>query len=483
MKDQQSGRTEGGRASGAAGSERHRGVAERPGEADFGGRLPEILVTPPGPRSLEMARRLSRVESRNITHLTSSFPVFWEAAKGANVRDVDGNVYLDLTGAFGVSVAGHGNPAVVERIRDQAGRLVHGMGDVHPPTRKVEFLEALARLAPWPESRAILGSSGSEAVEAALKTALMATGRPGIVAFDGSYHGLTLGALATTQREDFRAPFAKRLYPGVRFVPYPDPVRMGPDAGARSLDALAGVLREGAGGDRIGAVIVEPIQGRAGVRIPPQGFLEEMACLVREAGALVIFDEIFTGLGRTGFLFACLAEGVLPDLICLGKGLGGGLPLSACLGPAEVLDAWPLSRGEAIHTSTFLGHPLACAAGLTLLEELERKGLVERARHMGVDLLQGLRAGLADVGGVAEVRGRGLFLGIELADPATKRPLSGRAVEVAEEALRHGIVVLPAGREGHVLELSPPLVLEKAQLEWAVPTLIKILRDALGPTS
>jgi 4-aminobutyrate aminotransferase-like enzyme len=428
-----------------------------------------------------MARRLSRVESRNITHLTPSFPVFWEEARGANVRDVDGNVYLDLTGAFGVSVAGHGNPAVTEEIRDQSGRLVHGMGDVHPPSRKVEFLEALARVAPWPESRAILGSSGSEAVEAALKTALLATGKPGIVAFEGSYHGLTLGSLATTEWEDFRAPFRERLYAGVRFVPYPDPFRVGPEAGSQSLDALARVLRAGAGGDGIGAVIVEPIQGRAGVRIPPRGFLAGLARLAREAGALVIFDEIFTGLGRTGSLFACLDEGVLPDLLCLGKGLGGGLPLSACLGPPEVMDAWPPSGGEAIHTSTFLGHPLACAAGLALLAELERGGLVERSREMGLELLQGLSRGLADVPEVAEVRGRGLFLGIELAEPNTRAPLSGAAVEVAEELLRHGILALPAGQAGHVLELSPPLILERAQLDWALPTLVGILKAAFGP--
>jgi 4-aminobutyrate aminotransferase/(S)-3-amino-2-methylpropionate transaminase len=430
-----------------------------------------------------MARRLSQVESRNVTHLTPAFPVFWEAARGANVRDVDGNVYLDLTGAFGVSVAGHGNPAVVETIRDQSERLVHGMGDVHPPARKVEFLEALARLAPWPESRAILGSSGSEAVEAALKTALLATGKPGIVAFEGSYHGLTLGSLATTEREYFRAPFRDRLYPGVRFVPFPDPLHVGPEAGARSLEALARALDAGAGGDDIGSVIVEPIQGRAGVRIPPPGFLAEVAHLVRAAGALLIFDEIFTGLGRTGSLFACLGEGVLPDLLCLGKGLGGGLPLSVCLGPPEVMDVWPLSGGEAIHTSTFLGHPLACAAGLALLDELEKGGLVERSRQMGVELLNGFREGLADVPEVAEVRGRGLFLGIELAEPENGAPMPGKAAEVAVEALRRGILVLPAGRAGHVLGISPPLVLERAQLEWALANLVGILREVLGPGS
>jgi len=226
---------------------------------------------------------------------------------------------------------------------------------------------------------------------------------------------------------------------------------------------------------------VEPIQGRAGVRIPPRGFLAGLVRLVREAGALVIFDEIFTGLGRTGSLFACLDEGVLPDLLCLGKGLGGGLPLSACLGPPEVMDAWPPSGGEAIHTSTFLGHPLACAAGLALLAELERGGLVDRSRELGLELLKGLSQGLADVPEVAEVRGRGLFLGIELADPETKAPLSGAAVALAEEVLRHGILILPAGRAGHILELSPPLTLERAQMDWAVPTLVGIVREAFGP--
>ena len=155
---------------------------------NLGAHLPHLRVRPPGPRSLEMAERLSKVESRNVTHLSPDFPVFWEEAKGANVRDVDGNIFLDLTGAFGVSSAGHTPPRVVEGIKDQAGRLIHGMGDVHPPAMKVEFLEALAQLGPWPESRAVLGTSGTEAVEVALKTALLATGRPGVLAVEGGYH-------------------------------------------------------------------------------------------------------------------------------------------------------------------------------------------------------------------------------------------------------------------------------------------------------
>jgi 4-aminobutyrate aminotransferase-like enzyme len=446
---------------------------------ELGGLLPRIQSAPPGPRSLEMAERLAKVESRNVTHLTPDSPVFWEEAKGANVRDVDGNIYLDLTGAFGVSAAGHTPQAVVDGIRDQAGRLIHGMGDVHPPAKKVEFLEALAGLGPWPDSRAILGSAGSEAVEAALKTALLVTGRPGIIAFEGAYHGLTLGSLATTYREDFRGPFLSRLYKGVRFAPFPESVD-GDRAVQKSLDRVRWLLREGDGGDEVGAVIIEPIQGRAGVRIPPPGYLEALADLTWNAKALLIFDEIFTGLGRTGALFAFLHEGVVPDLLCLGKGLGGGLPLSACVGPARIMDAWPPTRGEAIHTSTFLGNPLACAAGLSFLRELDNGDLVARSKALGERLLGLLRASLAGVPEVSEVRGRGLFVGVDLRRPGSTSPSRGAAVRAATLALREGILVLPSGADGHVLELSPPLVVTEEQLEWAVPRLRQVVEEALA---
>jgi 4-aminobutyrate aminotransferase/(S)-3-amino-2-methylpropionate transaminase len=426
-----------------------------------------------------MAERLSRVESRNVTHLTPDFPVFWEEAKGANVRDVDGNIYLDLTGAFGVSVAGHNPPAVVDGIRDQAGRLIHGMGDVHPPAKKVEFLEALAALGPWPDSRAILGSSGSEAVEAALKTTLLVTGRPGILAFEGAYHGLTSGPLAATYREDFRGPFLSRLYKGVRFAPFPD-FRDGDRAVKKSLDKVRWILREGDGGDEVGAVIIEPIQGRAGVRIPPPGYLEALADLTWNAKALLIFDEIFTGLGRTGALFAFLHEGVVPDLLCLGKGLGGGLPLSACVGPVRIMNAWPPTRGEAIHTSTFLGNPLSCAAGLCFLEELRKGELVARSKTMGKELLSLLKTALAGIPEVGEVRGKGLFVGVDLRHPDTIMPIKGVAVRAATLALREGILVLPAGAAGHVLQLSPPLVISEEQLDWVVPRLKGVIERALA---
>jgi len=417
-----------------------------------------------------LARRLARVESRNVTFL-ERLPPFWTQARGAGVRDAAGNVYLDLTGAFGVAFAGHRHPRVVERVREQSGQLIHGMGDIHPPAVKVEFLEALTSLMPWPDARGILGLSGSDAVEAALKTAHVATGRVGVIAFEGSYHGLTLGALATTHRKHFRRPFSDRLADHVHFVPFPSS-----RSGAKqALDTVSELLAA-ASPVPVGAVIVEPIQGRAGVRVPPRGFLKELGERARAGGAILIADEIFTGMGRTGHLLASFGDGAVPDLVCLGKALGGGMPISACLGPATVMDAWPPSTGEAIHTSTFLGHPLSCAGGLGFLAAVEAEDLVQRARRLGGEALDYLVASLDGCDEVVDVRGRGLMLGIELRARAGEPVGAGAAV--AERALERGLIVLPAGEAGDVVELTPPATLTREELERGLEILVAVIRSA-----
>ena len=220
----------------------------------------------------------------------------------------------------------------------------------------------------------------------------------------------------------------------------------------------------------VGAVIVEPVQGRAGVRIPPAGFMAGLAARARAHGALLIADEIFTGMGRTGALLACEHEGVVPDLVCLGKALGGGMPLSACCGPRRVMDAWPPSAGEAIHTSTFLGHPVCCAAGLGFLAALESDGLVARAARLGALALDRLRAGLDGCKQVLEVRGRGLMLGVEV---------RGRGARGAvRRALELGLIVLPAGERGQVVELTPPATLAEDELEAGLAILLEAIREA-----
>lgn len=416
---------------------------------------------PPDLPGRAWADRLSRVESRNVTSRESP-PPFWTDAEGARVRDADGREYLDFTGAFGVAFAGHRHPLVVERIRAQTERLLHGMGDVHPPTVKVEFLEALTALMPWPETRAILGTSGSDAVEAALKTAQLATGRPGIVAFEGAYHGLTLGALATTHRRHFRAPFVGRLAPHVHFVPFPRTAQ----GAARVLDRV-GELLSLEDPFATSAVIVEPIQGRGGVLVPPPGFLADLGARARSRGALLIADEIFTGMGRTGALLAGEHDGAVPDLVCVGKALGGGMPISACCGPARLMDAWPPFSGEAIHTSTFLGHPVGCAAGLGFLEALERDDLIARAARLGDLALDHLSAALDRRPDVVEIRGRGLMLGVELRGQG--------AAGAAKRALERGLIVLRAGARGEVVQLSPPATVTREELE----TGLGILADAI----
>lgn len=455
--------------------------------------LPDVRGPVPGSRSRELAARLGAVESRNVTYLADDFPVFWERASGSNVWDADGNRYVDLTAGFGVAATGHRHPEVVKALRDQAGRLVHGMGDVHPPGIKVDLLEALAREVPVRDPRIVLAGSGSEAVEVALKTARLSTGRPGALAFTGAYHGLSYGALAVTDGERFRGPFEDQLQPHVLRAPYPHPFRP-PEAlreaaergGAEALSrtALEEVRRllDSERGDQVGAVILEPLQGRGGDVVPPDGFLAGLAALCRERGILMILDEIYTGFGRTGLGFACQREGVEPDLLCAGKGFGGGMPISACAGSGSVMEAWPASSGEAMHTSTFLGHPLSCAAALACLDVIREEGLAERAAAVGERWKGQLEDLASEHACLGDVRGAGLMIGLDLVRPDGGRtPAPELAGRIVVEALRRGWLVLAGGPDGNVLSLSPPLDVPERLLERATEVLDELLSSADPP--
>jgi 4-aminobutyrate aminotransferase/(S)-3-amino-2-methylpropionate transaminase len=419
--------------------------------------LPPLLISAvPGPRSRALAARLARVESRNVTCLAPDPPIFWERAAGANVWDVDGNRFVDLGAGFGVANAGHAHPRVVDAVQEQSERLLHAMGDVHPAAVKVELLERLAALYPGGvAARAVLGSSGSDAVELALETALLATGRPGVVAFEGAYHGLSLGALDATWRREFREPFTARL-PGAtvfaRFGEAGDALRVA--RGARSA---------------VGAVLVEPIQGRGGERIPPPGFLAELRALCDRERWLLIADEVYTGFGRTGRRWACEHEGVVPDLLCAAKGLASGMPISVCLGRAELMDAWPASTGEALRTQTFLGHPPGCAAALASLAVIEEEKLVERAAELGAFALGRLRARLDARAGVRDVRGCGLLLGVE----CDRGP---RAAAACGAALRRGVIALASGDRGEVISITPPLGIDRDVFALALDVLAECIR-------
>lgn len=419
--------------------------------------LPRIVTPPPGPRSRALARELDACEAPGVNTLVSCAEglrpgVAWAEARGSNVLDVDGNRFLDLTAGFGVAAVGHRHPRVVDAVRRQSGRLIHGLGDVHPHPLRAELAGRLARIAPVDEPRVYFGISGAEAVEIALKTALLATGRPGVAAFAPAYHGLTLGALAATTRPAFREPFAAWRGVPVHRLPY----------GADPED-LERVLPDCA------ALLFEPVVGREGGLFPPPGWLAEITRRARRHGVAVISDEIFAGFGRTGHWFGVDADGVRPDLLVCGKALGGGLPIAAVIGRRQLMDRWS-TPGEALHTATFVAHPLACAAALASLDVLEEEELPARAADLGARLAQRLRSWPERFAGAHEVRGRGLFQVVELADAT----LAG---SVVERLRGRGVLALAGGPEGRVLQITPPLTIAERQLETAMELVEETLED------
>jgi len=367
---------------------------------------------------------------------------------GSNLMDVDGNRYVDLAAGFGALLLGHGPAPIKDALTQQGSRLLQAMGDVLPSDAKLRLLGKLARLHPSPDAQVILGQSGADAVTAAIKSAVLFTGRAGLLAFAGSYHGLSYGALGVTDlRRGYRAPFVRHLAQEVQFLPYPaegdDPRPV--------LSAAVAALSSG----EVAALIAEPILGRGGVIVPPAGFLAQLAELCRQHGTLVIADEIWTGLGRAGAWLAHAESGALADLICLGKGLGGGVPLSACIGTREVMAAWSREE-EVVHTSTFAGAPLASALALTTLETLEGQALVLRSEELGRAWKARLQRLLSSRPGFT-VRGRGLMLGIDAG------PLG--AVELGKRLLARGFVTSTGGGQRDVLVLTPALTVAEAQLE------------------
>jgi len=427
-------------------------------------------------KTRKVLQQLRDFESRNITFLEpdGSWPVVWERAKGVHVWDVEGKKYLDLTAAFGVAAAGHANPAVVRAGQRQMGRLLHAMGDVHPHALKAQLARELSRLTfeRWSKSsrkrgKVIFSNSGFEAVESALKTAFLATGKPGIIAFDGAYHGLGYGALNATAREHFRAPFRDQLREFGQFARFPTT--------AEQLAETERQIRQFFRAGKIGAILVEPIQARGGTNVPPPEFLPRLRQLCEEHGALLILDEIYTGFGRTGRWFACEHSQVIPDLICLGKALTGGFPLSACVGRAELMDAaWPASTGEAIHTSTFLGHPVGCAMALAQLKEIQCLKLVERSARLGKQLLKQLATLRYQP---SSARGLGLMVGVELTQP-NGRPATQLALDAIKRLLHSGYIFLPEGEHANIISFTPPLTITEAQLAKSVAALDNALSPA-----
>jgi 4-aminobutyrate aminotransferase-like enzyme len=445
-----------------------------------------------------LAARLRAAESRNVTYVDAEFPIFWQRAEGVNVWDVDGNCFLDLTSAFAVAGLGHGAPALRNAVHAQADQLMHAMGDVHPTELKVRLCEELGRLTfgRWfgQPGKTILANSGFEAVEAALKTALLYSGKPGVIAFTGAYHGLGYGALAAMGLPKFREPFRAQLRDFATLLPYPYCYRCPfgersdkrlegrrfPNCTSTCLGKLDAQIREAIKTQPIGCILVEPAQGRGGDVFPPLEFLHMLSRICEEYKILLIADEIYTGFHRTGALFACDHAGIVPDIICLGKALTGGFPLSACVGRREVMDAWPESDGEALHTSTFLGHPLGCAMALASLAEHAKPGTAPHVAIAGAKLKNALLTLRSPH--VGQVRGAGLMFGLELIN-ADGSPFGRLAVAIIKAALRDGLILLGGGPAGNVLSFTPPFLINEEEIDFTRARLQEYLTSLPGSIS
>ncbi|MDP9000005.1 MAG: aspartate aminotransferase family protein [Myxococcota bacterium] len=435
-----------------------------------GQQLPEVRVRPPGPRSSELAARLAAVESPSVDARRqeraresgqAQTPIVYARAEGANVVDVDGNVYVDLAAGFGALLLGHVPATVARAVEQQQERMWLALGDVYPSEPKVDLCERLVKLYPRAGARVMLGSTGADSVTAALKSAVLTTGRAGVVAFEGGYHGLSYGPLAACGlRPAFRDPFAEQLNTHVTFAPYPGD-------GVALDETLASVTKALAQGN-VGAVLVEPILGRGGCVVPPPGFLPALRAACDNANALLVCDEIWTGLGRSGAWLASVAQGALPDIVCLGKGLGSGLAISACIGSGRAMATWAAHGGTTVHTATHFGAPLACAAAIATLAALEEGGLPERASAAGNRWMAMLRE-CTGGRGVKQVRGRGLMVGIALEGGPT------RAIAVTRGLLERGWIVSVGGALGDVLTLTPPLDIDIRLLDAFAASLPDVL--------
>ncbi|HKG50248.1 MAG TPA: 4-aminobutyrate--2-oxoglutarate transaminase [Actinomycetales bacterium] len=430
------------------------------------------LVTEiPGPRSRELhARRTAAVAAG----VGSTLPVYIDRAGGGVLVDVDGNSLIDLGSGIAVVNVGNANPLVVDRVSEQVGRFTHTCFMVTPYEGYVQVCEALARLTPGDHAKkSALFNSGSEAVENAVKIARKATSRDAVVVFDHAYHGRTNLTMAMTAKsmpyKHGFGPFAGEVYRAPMSYPFHEPA---PITGAQAAARAIAVIEKQVGADQVACVVIEPIQGEGGFVVPAEGFLPAIATWCRENGVVFVADEIQTGFGRTGAMFACQHEGVVPDLITTAKGIAGGLPLSAVTGRAELMDA--------VHSGglggTYGGNPLACAAALGAMETMARDDLPGRARVLGELMTSRLCALAAEHPQIGDVRGRGAMIAVELVHPGTREPDAAEAARISAACHAAGVVTLTCGTFSNVLRLLPPLVMGEDLLTEA----LDVLADAVA---
>ncbi|SDN15141.1 4-aminobutyrate aminotransferase / (S)-3-amino-2-methylpropionate transaminase [Cryobacterium flavum] len=432
-----------------------------------------LVTSIPGPKSRRLSERKAQAVSAGVG---ISLPVYVVAAGGGVLVDVDGNSLIDLGSGIAVTGVGNSAPRVVEAVAAQLAQFTHTCFTVAPYDSYIEVAEALNRLTPGDHvKRSVLFNSGAESVENAVKIARHFTGKQAIVAFDHAYHGrtnLTMGLTAKNQpyKNGF-GPFAPEVYR----APMSYPLRDGGLDGVVAANRAISQIEKQVGASNLAAIIIEPIQGEGGFIVPAPGFLATLLAWCRANEVVFIADEIQTGFARTGAMFACEYEGIVPDMICTAKGIAGGLPLSAVTGRADIMDS-PQAGGLG---GTYGGNPLACAAALATIDTYEAEHLVERAAAIGAIMGDRLGALAAADPRIAEVRGRGAMMAIELVDPATGEPdaaLTGRVIAASHE---QGVILLGCGTYGNVIRFLPPLSIPDSLLLEG----LQVLAEALAADS
>ncbi len=421
----------------------------------------ELRTEVPGPRSRAILERKERVIA---APLAVAFPIMAASARGALLTDVDGNTFVDFTGGVGCLNVGHSHPQVVAAAAEQLARFAHTDFTIVPYEPYVELAERLLEQSPFTgPAKAAFFNAGTEAVENAVKFARSFTGRPAVIAFEGGFHGRTLLSLSLTSKtHPYKAglgPFAPEVYR----VPFANDYR-GPDAGA-ALEALQRALVTQVAAETVAAIVVEPVQGEGGFVVAPQEFMEGIRRICDDNGIVMVVDEVQTGFGRTGKLFAIEHYDVEPDLITVAKSIAAGLPLSGVLGRADIMDA----PGQNAVGGTYIGNPVAQAAAIAVLDVFDEEGVVERAAAVGETIRARMLEWQERHEEIGDVRGLGAMLAIELVhDRESKNPAPELVAAVSDEAFRNGLLLLSAGTYSNVIRVLVPLTIEDAELAEAL---------------
>ena len=444
----------------------------------FGPNLPQerkLVTSIPGPKSEALLKRRSEAVSAG---LGMAFPVIVEKAGGGVIVDIDGNSIIDMGAGIAVVNVGNAAPRIVANVQKQVEAFTHTCFMVAPYSGYIEVCEALNRLTPGShKKKSALFNSGAEAIENAVKISRAFTKRQAVVVFEHGYHGRTNLTMAMTAKnmpyKNGFGPFASEIYRMPMAYPYRWPG--GAEACEReALDLVIHKIEKEVGASNLACIVIEPIQGEGGFVVPPKGFIAGLAKFASENGIVFVADEVQTGFARTGDLFACEHEGVVPDLIVTAKGIAAGLPLAAVTGRAEIMDS--------VHASglggTYGGSPIACAAALGAIATIEEEKLVERSRTMGAIISEALAAMKAKYSIVGEVRGRGSMQALEFVMPGTKEPNTAAMNNIVKYCQQQGVLILTAGTYSNVIRLLPPLVMPEALLREALAILDEAISKA-----